>query len=171
MTTYYVYKLIDPRDGRVFYVGKGKGQRMYQHEKEARRGKYSRKCKAIREIIGSGAKIRYEIDSHHKVEADAYARERELIDEIGLCNLTNVIPGGGGAYARPVKPTETTWAEAAAAIVGIARCFRTLAAGYEAWLANVNLTEMAKKCYLDFVKQFGSERVNAEFLKHGVQVA
>ena len=26
---YYVYKLIDPRNGNVFYVGKGKGDRAY----------------------------------------------------------------------------------------------------------------------------------------------
>lgn len=27
----YVYKLIDPRDGKVFYVGKGKGNRVFSH--------------------------------------------------------------------------------------------------------------------------------------------
>ena len=28
---YYVYLLIDPRDGKVFYVGKGKGSRCFDH--------------------------------------------------------------------------------------------------------------------------------------------
>jgi hypothetical protein len=28
---YYVYLLIDPRDGKVFYVGKGKGGRCFDH--------------------------------------------------------------------------------------------------------------------------------------------
>jgi len=32
---YYVYRLIDPRDGSVFYIGKGKGNRVYAHLNEA----------------------------------------------------------------------------------------------------------------------------------------
>ena len=27
MSGYYVYALVDPRDNRIFYVGKGKGDR------------------------------------------------------------------------------------------------------------------------------------------------
>ena len=32
---FYVYELIDPRDGKVFYIGKGQGRRIYGHEAEA----------------------------------------------------------------------------------------------------------------------------------------
>ena len=38
---FYVYNLIDPRDKSVFYVGKGKGNRMYKHEQYMINGKYS----------------------------------------------------------------------------------------------------------------------------------
>ena len=31
---YYVYRLIDPRTYQTFYVGKGKGDRVFQHVKE-----------------------------------------------------------------------------------------------------------------------------------------
>ena len=29
----YVYRLIDPRNGETFYVGKGRGNRVFQHPK------------------------------------------------------------------------------------------------------------------------------------------
>ena len=29
---HYVYLLVDPRDNRIFYIGKGTGDRMYDHE-------------------------------------------------------------------------------------------------------------------------------------------
>ena len=32
---YYVYRLIDPRTGQTFYVGKGKGNRVFEHAKNA----------------------------------------------------------------------------------------------------------------------------------------
>jgi hypothetical protein len=31
----YVYRLIDPRNGHTFYVGKGKGNRVFQHCRNA----------------------------------------------------------------------------------------------------------------------------------------
>lgn len=49
MTEFFVYDLIDQRDGGVFYVGKGKGNRPFHHEREALAGKRSRKrcgCRA-----------------------------------------------------------------------------------------------------------------------------
>ena len=32
---YYFYALVDPRDNRIFYVGKGTGNRVYQHAQAA----------------------------------------------------------------------------------------------------------------------------------------
>ena len=36
---YYVYRLVDPRNMQTFYVGKGSGDRVFQHAKEAKIGK------------------------------------------------------------------------------------------------------------------------------------
>ena len=32
---YYVYRLVDPRNGQTFYVGKGKNNRVFAHAKRA----------------------------------------------------------------------------------------------------------------------------------------
>ena len=32
---YYVYRLIDPRNGQTFYVGKGKNNRVFAHVNQA----------------------------------------------------------------------------------------------------------------------------------------
>jgi hypothetical protein len=47
---WYVYELIDPRTNRPFYVGKGSGNRIDHHEKEADKGVCSKKCNLIREL-------------------------------------------------------------------------------------------------------------------------
>ena len=33
---YYIYALVDPRDGKIFYIGKGKNNRVFNHAKSAR---------------------------------------------------------------------------------------------------------------------------------------
>lgn len=60
--TYYVYFLIDPRDNIPFYVGKGNGQRMYEHERYAirnYRGSNLPRHNRIREIVNTGLKVQY----------------------------------------------------------------------------------------------------------------
>jgi hypothetical protein len=32
---YYVYCLVNPRDNKIFYIGKGKGNRVFQHAKDS----------------------------------------------------------------------------------------------------------------------------------------
>ena len=52
---YYVYALVDPRDNRIFYIGKGKGNRIFQHAKDALDDNdQSLKLDIIRSILREG---------------------------------------------------------------------------------------------------------------------
>jgi hypothetical protein len=102
--TYYIYQLIDPRNSKPFYVGKGKGKRMYDHENEANGDSEHPKCHLIREIKSLGYAIEYNVVKRFEIEDDAYDYEEKLIDEIGLHNLTNKIRGGRFCgYVEPVN--------------------------------------------------------------------
>ena len=101
---FYVYELIDPRTGAVFYVGKGVRGRIDQHERDARAGVESRKCDVIRAIEADGLRIVKKRVRSFADEQEAYDFEAEHIDTIGLENLTNVVAGGGAARtATPIS--------------------------------------------------------------------
>lgn len=102
MTRFYVYELIDPRTDKVFYVGKGQNDRVDQHEIEAARGGQSHKCNLIRKIKASGNKVKKNIVQRFSDENEAYSFETKRISEIGLENLTNVMPGGPWSNALKV---------------------------------------------------------------------
>lgn len=91
---YYVYDLVDPRDGATFYVGKGKGDRLHHHMREAVKGKPGHKCNRIRVILESGAEHSAVIVARFHDEQDALDAEAARINAFGLDNLTNVMPNG-----------------------------------------------------------------------------
>lgn len=59
----YVYVLVDPRDNRIFYVGKGTGNRVYQHAQAALvdDSSLSLKLSTIREIKSLGLDVKYNV--------------------------------------------------------------------------------------------------------------
>ncbi len=102
---FYVYILCRP-NGRPFYVGKGKGNRLVQHELEALRehpiGETNPfNCNVIRKINKSGAAVVYQIDSWYGPDAEqaCLIRETELIEGLGRFHeggpLTNLAGGVG----------------------------------------------------------------------------
>lgn len=95
--TYYVYTLAKP-DGTVFYVGKGQGDRIDQHEFHAKYldeaiEKYRlnpRKCAEIRKIWDNGGRVVKSIVYETPIEEDAYVYEWVLIHMVyGPEQLTN----------------------------------------------------------------------------------
>ncbi len=90
---YYVYTLADPT-GKIFYVGKGTGNRVFMHANEALENpKPSDKLNKIREIRAVGGDVKYEILRHGLSENEAFEVESAIIDFIGLKELTNIVAG------------------------------------------------------------------------------
>jgi uncharacterized protein len=59
---YYVYLLRDPRDGKVFYVGKGVANRVFAHALDALDEQGAgEKLDRIRAIRAEGKSVRYEL--------------------------------------------------------------------------------------------------------------
>lgn len=79
---YYVYRLVDPRDKRTVYVGKGSGNRIFRHVAEATdlAERSSLKLDRIREIESSGQRVQFIIHRHGLTEDEALLIESALID-------------------------------------------------------------------------------------------
>jgi len=96
MSKYYVYELIDPRNSKVFYIGKGKDKRMYTHVRRVKKGKIPNKNKhlfhKIRQILNDGYNdIVYKQIFFTDDDEEAYEKETERMKQIGLENLCNLI--------------------------------------------------------------------------------
>jgi len=93
---WYVYRLSDPRNAETFYVGKGKGNRVFSHirdEKDLEGDELDNKLKRIREIRLSGFEVAHVIHRHGMDEETACEVEAALID--AYPGLTNVAGGKG----------------------------------------------------------------------------
>jgi hypothetical protein len=99
---HYVYELVDPRDGEVFYVGKGVGERALHHELEARNKLIeTNKTNRIRDIEKNSERVTVRVIGRFETEEQAFAVEATLIHWIyGLNNLTNIQGGHGGSSIR-----------------------------------------------------------------------
>ena len=94
---YYVYALKDPRSlSKIdfFYVGKGIGNRVFNHLEDAKKNHtQTRKLETINEIYTRGEEPEIVIICHSLTEDQAFIVESVLISLIGVSNITNKVSG------------------------------------------------------------------------------
>lgn len=94
---HYVYRLIDPRNGETFYVGRGQGNRVFAHVsgvlKDADDSVADPKLRRINEIRALGMSVEHVIHRHGMSNASAREVEAALID--AYPGLTNMVAGSG----------------------------------------------------------------------------
>jgi hypothetical protein len=100
---YYTYILVNSEDNKVFYVGKGKGKRLFEHQKSVKqKGIKTQTHKMINKILESGFEIKELIIGRFKTEEEAFAVESILIHWVyGIENLTNETSGHKEEFIRP----------------------------------------------------------------------
>lgn len=103
---HYVYELVD-NSGKVFYVGKGSGERALAHEKQAKHSeKSTEKLDKIREIISSD-KLTTRVIGRYNTKEEAFSVESTLIHWVyGYDNLSNNTGGHGCDSIRPFGSNE-----------------------------------------------------------------
>ncbi len=108
---YYVYVLHNPTTQRPFYVGKGQGKRMFQHEKNIKRGKLSNNgnwplYKEMKQILKEGFKPIYQKVESNVPELEALVKEQFWIKYFDIENLCNIKRDGFQAHIQQ-KPEAT----------------------------------------------------------------
>ncbi len=86
----YVYIYSDPRNGKPFYIGKGRGNRVFSHLNDTTDSEKTAKIASIRD---SGTEPQIDILRYGLTDAEASLVEAAAIDLIGVSCLTNLVAG------------------------------------------------------------------------------
>lgn len=115
---FYVYRLIDPRSGQTFYVGKGRGNRVFDHAAGTAKVEdlgendddFSLKLQHILSIRNAGFEVQHVVHRHGLTEDEAFEVEAALMDAYD--GLTNIASGRGSSErgARHAKQIIETYA-------------------------------------------------------------
>ena len=106
---YYVYMLLDPKDNKPFYIGKGNDNRIFNHmncaltDIDTSNAKYDR----IRQIIEGGQTVNHIVVRHSLTENEAFQIEATLIDTLTYCGLfLSNIAGGHNSIEKGLMTSE-----------------------------------------------------------------
>ena len=105
---FYCYFLINSLDDSIFYVGKGKDDRMYDHLKLILNNKHYNKYleRKTLKILKNGGYIKYEKFFESENERECLLEEKKKIEEIGMLNLCNLTEGGNGGDTWTKNPNK-----------------------------------------------------------------
>lgn len=115
---YYVYLLIEPTTMQPFYIGKGTGDRMFNHVTDVKKmrmpnGGNQKLFSKIEQIHNTGTEVGYEVAIDNVDEITALAVEAAFIDYYGIDNLCNLQASGfGGDNKTPELVFMGIWANA-----------------------------------------------------------
>ena len=108
---HYVYRLIDPRNGETFYVGRGQGNRVFDHVKakltlseEEGEDRHSAKLDTIQKIKDEKLEVLHIVHRHGLDKKTAVEVEAALID--CFRGLTNRMAGTGSNERGPANANQ-----------------------------------------------------------------
>ena len=137
MKTYYVYQLVDPRNNKPFYIGKGTGNRAYQHAKFKDGNENPYKDRKIKSILKENLEIVVELLYLDLTDENtAYELEKQVIEKIGIKNLTNLIKDRIPPSKKGWIPSKQTLAKRSQSLKGIVRT--------DEWCQNLSLSKQGK---------------------------
>lgn len=106
----YVYRLIDPRNGETFYVGKGRNNRVFDHAAglpnvfDDDTQQLGAKLDRIRAVKNAGLEVIHVIHRHEIPDASIFEVEAALID--AYPGLTNIQGGHASSDRGPMNHLE-----------------------------------------------------------------
>lgn len=109
---FYVYLLIDPRNNKIFYIGKGNGNRVFSHINEAiDNPRETEKLETIRAIKNDKQNVMHYIVRHGLEENEAILVESVLIDFCTFKDFSEVakitnIQAGHYSFNQGIKTDE-----------------------------------------------------------------
>ena len=108
----YVYALVDPRNNKIFYIGKGTGDRVFQHEIESTTDIENNKLNHIRDIKESKNEVKRYIVLYGLSECEAFAAESALINILNFIHpntLDNIVAGHNSDTVMSVEDIEKVY--------------------------------------------------------------